>query len=114
MIPSKKRLFLNFFVHIFFHLTVSWLKKQPLPIARCHGQLITNSNSFYFIGGCTELNENENDENNKNDRTMLSLNLLDKYDIRQDTWITETHMKQARHDLCAEIIGMVYFLHILF
>jgi len=92
----------------FFVLLASWLKKQPLPIARCHGQLITSSNSFYFIGGGTEIDKNEDDENETNDRTMLSLNLLDKYNARQDTWITQAHMKQARHDLCAEIIGMLY------
>jgi len=95
-----------------FVLPVSWLKKQPLPIARCHGQLITNSTSFYFIGGCTDLDENEDDENKTSDRAMSSLNLLDKYDFGQDTWITQAHMKQARHDLCAEIIGMLYLFNL--
>ncbi len=97
-----------------FVLLISWLKKQALPIARCYGQLITNSNSFYLIGGCTALDENEDNENETSDRNMLSLNHLDKYDACQDTWITQAHMKQARHDLCAEIIGMVYVLNIVF
>ncbi|CAF2636570.1 unnamed protein product [Rotaria sp. Silwood2] len=81
-----------------------WLKKQPLSIARCHGQMVTNSYSLYAIGGCTEFEKNDDDDNEIDNWTMLSLNLLDKYDVRQDKWITLDHMKQARHDLCAEII----------
>ncbi|CAF0795592.1 unnamed protein product [Rotaria sordida] len=81
-----------------------WLKKQPLSIARCHGQIVTNSYALYAIGGCTEFKKNNDDDNETNNRTMLSLNLLDKYDIYQDKWITLDYMKQARHDLCAEII----------
>ncbi len=100
--------FTDIFLIKLFISSISWLKKQPLPITRCHGQLITNSNSFYFIGGCTELEENDDDENETGDQTILSLNLLDKYDAHQDRWITQAHMKQARHDLCAEMIGMIY------
>ncbi|CAF4752257.1 unnamed protein product, partial [Rotaria sp. Silwood1] len=86
----------------------TWLKKQSLSIARCHGQMITNSYSLYAIGGCTELEKN--DDNEIDNRKMLSLNLLDKYDVHQDKWITLDHMTQARHDLCAEIIDNRIFV----
>ena len=99
MISMKKCLSLKFCAHFLIQLSIlsiRWLRKQPLPIARCHGQLITHSSSFYLIGGYTELKENEDE----------TVDLLDKYEPRQDRWITQTRMQPARHDLCAEIIGM--------
>jgi hypothetical protein len=94
--------------------SIRWLKKQPLSIARCHGQLVTNSHSIYSIGGCTEAKENRDDKNNTNNPIMFSLNLLDRYNAREDQWISQPHMNQARHDLCAEIIGIIFLLNILF
>jgi len=98
----------NLFVKIYL-FDISWLRKQPLSIARCHGQVATNASSLYAIGGCTEFEKNEDKTDN---RIVLSLNLLDKYDPHQDQWITLDYMKQARHDLCAEIIGMINLLNI--
>ncbi len=97
--------------HIFSSLIIRWLKKQPLAIARCHERVVIDSNSLYLIGGCTELDENEHETG---DQAIFSLDRIDKYDIRQDTWTTQAHMQQARHDLCAEIMGMIYLLIIPF
>jgi hypothetical protein len=102
----------SFFIKICL-FPISWLRKQPLSIARCHGQVITNSHSLYTIGGCTEHEKNHDDENKTDTHTMSSLNLLYKYDPHLDKWIILSHMKQARHDFCAEIIGMIYLLNIL-
>jgi N-acetylneuraminic acid mutarotase len=75
--------------------TDSWTAKSPMPTGRYRTAAVELNGLIYVIGG----------ECNGTDSTDYSMNTVEEYNPRTDTWTTKAPLLTGRTDLAAAVIG---------